>query len=163
MSFLSKTIYTILLAVSIAHAGRSANDSDEIADIFAGGKNYDTVYVLYADSSRDVLLADKDSVFTVMDITEDKAWILLSLMPSDPNDAMGVNETVTLFSVHRKIKIPVTQLELPESTDKTGLRITWRYLAFAQNDGEVFVIVTNLEEERMISLEEIGKNINKAE
>jgi hypothetical protein len=121
---------------------------NKITKIFTSPK-YDTVYFLMSDSSKQILVADKDSVFGLLFNTSDNNWGLFSVMSQDPNYARGTAEGKALFNLPLKRRIWPNELGLGE----------WVYRDLVDDSTGKYVVIGHGEEEKNIQLNDILKII----
>ena len=64
--------------------------------------NFDTIFYNTKCKNKNILLADPDYCYRILSKTPNNEWVLLSIMPSDPEQAHGTNEIEELYYVPLK-------------------------------------------------------------
>jgi hypothetical protein len=98
-------VFTFAVATNCARPVKQAT----IVDVAETGDDK-AILVTMSDKTTKTLVSDKDSIFRVMALTDDKVWAMVSVMPADPEYAKGVSEYFNLYYVPRLQKIPVDSI-----------------------------------------------------
>jgi len=115
-----------------------------IIKIFTSPK-YDTVYFTMSDSSKQILVADKDSVFGLLFNTSDNNWGLFSVMSQDPNYAKGTAEGKALFNLPLKTRVWPNEIEQGE----------WVYRDLVDDSTGKYIVIGHGDIEKKVQLDEI--------
>lgn len=61
--------------------------------------------VLKYPGKTETLIRDSAQIFSILQISNDKKWALLSLMPANPEEAYGTNESKELYYLPKKYRV----------------------------------------------------------
>jgi hypothetical protein len=111
------------------------NYQKTVSTVFIDSAYVDKWHTIYFDtqnSKRQLFLHNDSNVFTIVDHTKWWGWILVSVMPSNPDEAYGMNEEFKLFYVPMKKEFSNQDLNIKDNCS---------YVAFVKKDNEDCIVV----------------------
>lgn len=137
----------------------SCKKSEKVIDVFVPKVDQSRVLFHTADQKDQVLLANTQEVYTVMDISGTKDWVIISALSSNSAEAHGTNEKVKLYHVMDKRRIdPMFKAYAPFFNQYFKGKIP-RVIAFDSINGDPCAIWASEDQEFCISLDLIAQDL----
>lgn len=135
----------------------SCNKSEQVIDVFVPKDDPSRVLFHTADQKDQVLLANTQEVYTVMDVSGSKDWVIISATPSNSTETHGTSEKVDLYYVVGKRRIdPMFNTYAPFFNQYFKGKIP-RVIAFGLTNGDPCAIWASEDQEFCISLDLIAQ------
>lgn len=96
----------------------SCSEKMDITNIYIEDNKSNMILFDTKEKEKQVLIKDPNKIFTILEISESKLWVIVSKMSANPNEAYGTNEEKLLIYIPTKKQKIISDFYLAPDPDQ---------------------------------------------